>query len=116
VLDQPLVIFPHRIVPSLHDAILGIYQAAGRTPAVAQEAIQMQTIVNLVSAGLGVAWVPESVRQFQRPGVVYRKVTAPRSNPIPGCETSLVWPRHATLPALERFIDFIEPAAAARPA
>ncbi len=117
VLEQPLVIFPRRIVPSLHDAILGIYQAAGRAPLVAQEAIQMQTIVNLVSAGLGVAWVPDSVRQFQRPGVVYRKVTAPRANPIPGCETSLVWPRQAPAPALARFIEFIRPAAAAgRPA
>jgi DNA-binding transcriptional LysR family regulator len=116
VLEQPRVIFPRRIVPSLHDAILGIYQAAGRAPLVAQEAIQMQTIVNLVSAGLGVAWVPDSVRQFQRPGVVYRKVTAPRANPIPGCETSLVWPRHAVAPALERFIDFIKPVAAGRAA
>jgi DNA-binding transcriptional LysR family regulator len=110
VLDQPLVIFPRRIVPSLHDAILGIYQAAGRAPAIAQEAIQMQTIVNLVSAGLGVAWVPESVRQFQRAGVAYRKVVAPRGNPVPGCETSLVWPRQASSPALERFIAFVKPA------
>ena len=110
VLAQPLVIFPRRIVPSLHDAILGIYQAAGRAPAVAQEAIQMQTIVNLVSAGLGVAWVPESVRQFQRPGVAYRKVLAPRANPVPGCETSLVWPRTASSPALERFIAFVKAA------
>lgn len=110
VLDQPLVIFPRRIVPSLHDAILGIYQAAGRAPVVAQEAIQMQTIVNLVSAGLGVAWVPDSVRQFQRAGVAYRKVAAPRSNPVPGAETSLVWPRHAISPALERFIAFVKPA------
>jgi DNA-binding transcriptional LysR family regulator len=110
VLDQPLVIFPRRIVPSLHDAILGIYQVAGRAPAIAQEAIQMQTIVNLVSAGLGVAWVPESVRQFQRAGVAYRKVVAPRGNPVPGCETSLVWPRQASSPALERFIAFVKPA------
>ena len=109
VLDQPLVIFPRRIVPSLHDAILGIYRAAGRAPVVAQEAIQMQTIVNLVSAGLGVAWVPESVRQFQRPGVAYRKVTAPRSHPVPSAETSLVWPRQAVSPALERFIAFVKP-------
>ena len=113
VLDQPLVIFPRRIVPSLHDAILGIYQAAGRAPLVAQEAIQMQTIVNLVSAGLGVAWVPASVRQFQRPGVAYRKVTAPRGNPVPACETSLVWPRHSLSPALERFLAFVRTAGVA---
>ena len=34
----------------------------------------MQTIVNLVSGGMGVAWVPQSLVQLQRPGVVYRAV------------------------------------------
>lgn len=83
----------------------------------------MQTIVNLVSAGLGVAWVPESVCQFQRPGVVYRSLPAPRSRrpmaagavaaapgeqpgpvPVPKCETSLVWSALRTNPALQRFV------------
>jgi DNA-binding transcriptional LysR family regulator len=105
VLDQALVIFPRRILPSLHDAIFGMYHAAGRTPHIAQEAIQMQTIVNLVSAGLGLAWVPGSVRQFQRPGVVYRQVTGRKAQAVPNCETSLVWPS-ADNPTLERFVEF----------
>jgi DNA-binding transcriptional LysR family regulator len=105
LLDEALVIFPRRILPSLHDAIFGMYHAAGRTPRIAQEAIQMQTIVNLVSAGLGLAWVPDSVRQFQRPGVVYRQVTGKKAQDVPGCETTLVWPRSAN-PTRERFIEF----------
>ncbi|OYU42275.1 MAG: LysR family transcriptional regulator, partial [Burkholderiales bacterium PBB4] len=76
VWTQPLVSFPRRIAPSLYDAIFGMYQDAGQPPAIAQEAIQMQTIVNLVSAGLGLAWVPASVQEFQRSGVVYRQVQA----------------------------------------
>jgi len=106
VLAEPLVIFPRRIVPSLYDAVFAMYHAAGCSPQVAQEAIQMQTIVNLVSAGLGLAWVPESVRQFQRPGVVYREVVGARGRAVPGCETSLVWPPGKINPALERFIAF----------
>ena len=106
VLDQPLVIFPRRILPSLYDAIFAMYHAAGQLPTVAQEAIQMQTIVNLVSAGIGVAWVPDSVRQFQRPGVVYRALMAGKGQAIPGCETSLVWPAGAACPALLRFMAF----------
>ncbi|MEO7105396.1 MAG: LysR family transcriptional regulator [Rhodoferax sp.] len=97
---EPLVTFPRRIVPSLYDAIFGMYHAAEQLPTVAQEAIQMQTIVNLVSAGLGVAWVPASVQQFQRPGVVYRAV----QGAVPGCETSLVWLQSS--PVLERFLAF----------
>jgi len=105
LLDEALVIFPRRILPSLHDAIFGMYHAAGRTPRIAQEAIQMQTIVNLVSAGLGLAWVPDSVRQFQRPGVVYRLVPGRRAQEVPGCETTLVWPQSAN-PTRDLFIEF----------
>ncbi len=107
VLAEPLVIFPRRIVPSLYDAIFAMYHAASRSPQVAQEAIQMQTIVNLVSAGLGLAWVPASVRQFQRPGVVYREVAGGKGREVPGCETSLVWVATNRGPALERFIAFL---------
>ena len=117
VLAQPLVIFPRRILPSLYDAIFAMYHAAGQLPRVSQEAIQMQTIVNLVSAGLGVAWVPDSVRQFQRQGVVYRTITQPggfkKRKPadatpvIPGCETSLVWSASSANPVVQRFVDFI---------
>lgn len=114
VLAEPLVMFPRRIVPSLHDAILGLYHAAGRSPIVAQEAIQMQTIVNLVWGGLGVAWVPESVTQFRRAGVVYRAADAfapagrrRKAAPLPRCETSLVWPAAADNAALDRFVRFV---------
>jgi len=106
LLDQPLVIFPRRILPSLYDAIFAMYHAWGHLPRVAQEAIQMQTIVNLVSAGLGVAWVPDSVRQFQRPGVVYRELKTGKGQAVPGCETSLVWAAGAASPALLRFLAF----------
>lgn len=96
---EPLVIFPRAIAASLHDAVLGHYRSRGFTPEVAQEAIQMQTIVNLVSAGMGVAWVPAALRQLQRPGVVYRPVTDG-----PGeCHTSLLLP-HATSPVVQRFV------------
>jgi DNA-binding transcriptional LysR family regulator len=105
VLAEPLVIFPRRIVPSLHDAVLGMYHAAGLEPRVVQEAIQMQTIVNLVSAGLGLAWVPDSVRQFQRSGVVYRQLGGRQAASVPECETTLVWERMT--PALERFLEVV---------
>jgi DNA-binding transcriptional LysR family regulator len=106
VLAEPLVMFPRRILPSVFDAVFSLYHAAGRSPKVAQEAIQMQTIVNLVSAGLGVAWVPASVRQFQRPGVVYRPVRAPRGLVMPTCEASLVWRASGVTPTLARLIEF----------
>jgi DNA-binding transcriptional LysR family regulator len=107
VLAEPVVIFPRRILPSLHDAIFGLYHAHNRTPRIVQEAIQMQTIVNLVAAGLGVAWVPESVREFQRANVVYRVLGGKQGERVPTCETSLVWAADQQAnPALERFLAF----------
>ena len=108
VLAAPLVMFPRRILPSLHDALFGVYHVGGVLPQVAQEAIQMQTIVNLVSAGLGVAWVPDSVRQFQRSGVVYRSVQVTEVTALPRCETSLVWSPGASSPALRRFVAWLQ--------
>ena len=60
--ELPLVIFPRRLAPGFYDIITGCYGAVGLTPRIGQEAIQMQTIVSLVSAGMGVALVPQSLR------------------------------------------------------
>jgi DNA-binding transcriptional LysR family regulator len=105
LLAEPLVLFPRAIAPSLHDAVTELYRRHGLVPRIAQQAIQMQTIVNLVSAGLGIAWVPATLAALQRPGVVYR--AAPRALEVQ-VRTSLVWPVDAAgSPALGRFIEFV---------
>lgn len=71
---RPFVIFPRSAAAGLYDAIIEFCRQGGFTPRVAQEAIQMQTIVSLVSAGLGVALVPASLRDMRRRGVVYRRL------------------------------------------
>ncbi|WP_457325622.1 LysR family transcriptional regulator [Roseateles sp. P5_E11] len=93
----PLVIFPREVAPSLYDAILAHHGAAG----VAQEAIQMQTIVNLVSAAIGVAWVPASLQGLQRAGVTYRALPG-----APQVETSLIWRADAP-PVVARFVEHV---------
>ena len=113
VLAQPLVIFPRSATPSLYDAVLAFYHRHGVTPLIAQEATQMQTIVNLVSAGLGLALVPEAVTQLQRPGVVYRPLPAALKEAAPHGETSLLWSSQSA-PAVARFVEFVR-ALQARP-
>jgi DNA-binding transcriptional LysR family regulator len=103
IAGEPLVIFPRNIAPSLFDGIVGHYRTQGATPHIAQEAIQMQTIVNLVSAGIGLAWVPASLMQLQRPGVVYRPLAG---SPL-HCETSLVW-REPVPPVVQRFVAHVQ--------
>ena len=106
LLAQPLVIFPRAATPSLFDAVLAFYHHHGAAPVIAQEATQMQTIVNLVSAGLGVALVPRSVTQLQRPGVLYRRLPSALAPNAPQAETSLLWPV-AAAPAVARFAGFV---------
>lgn len=99
----PLVIFPRRLAPGFYDIITGCYGAAGETPRIGQEAIQMQTIVSLVSAGMGVALVPQSLRNLRRTGVVYR----PLAGQAPVVETGLVWRTGDVSPVLAGFIDVV---------
>lgn len=106
LLHEPLIIFPRRIAPSLYDSVIAFYHRHGVTPVIAQQAIQMQTIVNLVSAGLGVALVPRSMKALQRSGVHYRALPAALAGDAPRSETSLVWSPDAA-PAVLRFVAFV---------
>ena len=72
---EPFVMAPREIAPGLYDIVAGLAARAGFAPRVAQEAIQMQTVVSLVSSGLGVAIVPASIANLGRRGVVYRELT-----------------------------------------
>ncbi|WP_261527733.1 LysR substrate-binding domain-containing protein [Burkholderia multivorans] len=99
----PLVIFPRRLAPGFYDIITGCYGAAGAIPRIGQEAIQMQTIVSLVSAGMGVALVPQSLRNPRRTGVVYR----PLAGDAPVVETGLVWRTGDVSPVLAAFIEVV---------
>ena len=68
---ESFVLFPRHAAPGLYDQIDSIFRKAGFKPKVAQEAVQMQTIVSLVSAKLGIAIVPASIRNLHRERVVY---------------------------------------------
>jgi DNA-binding transcriptional LysR family regulator len=99
----PLIIFPREISPALHDAILSCFRAAGVTPVIGQLAIQMQTIVSLVSAGMGLALVPQSVSNLMRPGVEYRAL----ADPTPLVETGIAWRRDNGSPVLRGFLELL---------
>ncbi len=86
---EPLVMIPREIAPGLYDIVAGLAARAGISLNVAQEAIQMQTVVSLVSSGLGAAIVPGSVANLGRRGVVYREIAESH----PRLDVWLAWPR-----------------------
>ncbi len=98
--DEPFVLFPRKVGSALYDLVLGYCQRAGFTPRIEQEAIQMQTIVSLVAAGMGVALVPASLMHLKRSGVVYR----PLQERSPLMEIGLVWRANDDSPAVAAFV------------
>jgi DNA-binding transcriptional LysR family regulator len=70
--QEPFVIFPRKAGPSLFDGIIESCRRCGFDPLIAHEAPQISSAPNLVSAGLGVSIVPQSIAaQIQVKGVVY---------------------------------------------
>ena len=92
------------MAPGLYDDVVSFCRSAGFSPRVEQEAVQMQTIVSLVSAGLGVALIPASMRNLGRTGVVYRSLR----EISPQTEILAAWRRGETAPALARFLESVQ--------
>jgi DNA-binding transcriptional LysR family regulator len=99
--NEPFVMFPR--VPGLifHDLILGFCFRAGFTPRVVQEAIQTHAVVGLVSAGIGVALVPNSARTIRLRGVTYRAL----ADTTPAVQTALAWRRSDPSPLVAAFLE-----------
>jgi DNA-binding transcriptional LysR family regulator len=73
------IVPPRDIAPGLYDLTISRCRAAGFVPRIVQNARQMQTVIGLVSCGMGLALVPSSVRNLQRPGVRYLRL---RGRPV----------------------------------
>lgn len=99
--DAPFILFPRAMAPGMYDDILSFCRAAGFSPRVEQEAVQMQTIVSLVSAELGVALIPASLTNLQRTGVTYKSIR--ESGPL--TEIHLAWRNGEDMPTLRVFVD-----------
>jgi DNA-binding transcriptional LysR family regulator len=97
---EPFVMVPRDIAPGLYDIVTGVAARAGISFNVAQEAIQMQTVVSLVSSGLGVAIVPGSIANLGRRGVVYREL----ADRHPRLDLWLAWPRSGLGTAARDFL------------
>jgi DNA-binding transcriptional LysR family regulator len=91
---------PRDIAPGLYDIVTGLAARAGISFNVAQEAIQMQTVVSLVSSGLGAAIVPGSIANLGRRGVVYREL----ADRHPRLDLWLAWPRSGLGTAARDFL------------
>jgi DNA-binding transcriptional LysR family regulator len=73
------IVPPRDIAPGLYDLIVSRCHASGFSPRITQHARQMQTVISLVAAGMGVALVPSSVQNLRRSGVRYLQLRGARA-------------------------------------
>jgi DNA-binding transcriptional LysR family regulator len=72
--EDPFLLFPRQIGPTLYDTIIGACREAGFEPVIGQLAPQIASVVILVAAELGVSVVPASISQLRVTGVAYRQI------------------------------------------
>ena len=96
------ILFPRELAPSLYDQVIGMCLEAGFTPRIALEA-QMQAIVSLVAAGIGVAVVPSSLQNLRRRGLVYKRLPAS----MPKVELDVAWSRENSSSVLHSFLKVV---------
>ncbi len=102
--QQALLIFPRKVAPALYDLIMQEFAQAGLQPRLGQQAIQMQTIISLVAAGMGYALVPESVANLGRAGVIYQPLTDSQAV----IELGIAWRRDDDSPVLANFLSLLQ--------
>jgi DNA-binding transcriptional LysR family regulator len=99
---EPLVLMTRSRAPGLQDALAPVTDALGEE-AIVQEVAEMQTLIGLVAAGVGVSLVPESVRALTRSGVVYR----PLAGDAPRVALSAAWRTGDESPVLAAFLELM---------
>ena len=102
--DEPLVVYARSMAPSASDRIVEACTQAGFTPNLAYHGATIQSQIGFVACGLGIALVPNIVRHWRIPRVVYR----PLERPISAIAVSLVWNARRRSEALSLFLEVAE--------
>ncbi len=71
---EPFVAYSATAAMNLRTQVVTACQAAGFTPRIVQEAVQVQTVLSLVGSGVGVALVPSLSRMQAPAGMEFRKL------------------------------------------
>ncbi len=84
----------------LYDKIMAFCQQANFSPNVVQTAEQLQTVLGLVAAQLGIAILPAAAQKLRREGVCYRQFV----ETAPTTELVMIWREEEGSAVLENFL------------
>ncbi len=102
--DESWILHPRAEGPVLYDQILGLFQTVGLSPRIVQQVTQPQTVLGLVSAGIGLALMPACLQNLKRAGVIYRSL----QQPTPVLEFALAYRADLTSPLLIPFLSLLK--------
>jgi DNA-binding transcriptional LysR family regulator len=103
LVDQPFVGVEPLVNCGIHEHLVTLCGAAGFTPRIAQEARELNTVLGLVSAGLGVAILPECYVCMAMPGVSSRPIAAGDAESW----LMIAMRERGVPPLLQRFLDVV---------
>jgi len=103
--EQRIIIFPRRVAPGLHDAIIGMCRAAGFTLNAIHETDNVVASLTLVSAELGIAFCYPSLRRLW-PDLTFRPVESSVQ-----IEQAVAYLRGVQSPVLKVFLQLVRQAA-----
>jgi len=92
---------PHKSIPARYFYDLVVSMVPLVQERVVHSVSQILTMLWLVSAGRGIAFVPASATLLGIPDVVYVPLATPVDKPV---ELHLLWPRRSRNPALHRVL------------
>lgn len=99
--DEPFVTPNQRPAPSIYTYLMSICERAGFQPRVVQAATDIQTVVGLVAAGLGVSIVTDSIKRLGVEGVSYCEF-----NDVSDTATIVIaWRKNDRSAVLKRFLE-----------
>ncbi|MFI5729835.1 LysR substrate-binding domain-containing protein [Kribbella sp. NPDC051587] len=102
--DESFVFYARPTGPVVYDTLVGFCRAAGFTPRIEQDAADVQTIVSLVAAGLGVSLLIAPTPPSDPTSVVYREL----SDDLPPWQLSVAWSPDNRSPVLIRFLEALD--------
>src|SRR3981081_2434728 len=103
--DLPLIVPERRSRPHSHDLTMKLFAEAGLEARIVQIADEKQTIVNLVSAELGVAIVPKWTSRMAARGVRYVRLAASDMNKLP---LAAAWTRGTRDPSRDEILGTLQ--------
>ena len=98
--DEMLVILPRRYSPTGYDQITQMCLEAGFQPRIFQETIEINAVIGLVIAGMGISIIPASISHLRIEGVRY----VPLAGDFPSWDLLMAWRKENTSPVLQVFL------------